>query len=550
MVIKLIGRILVFVGLLFVFSYSALYINPDFKKEYVAGIIPKLEKLKSVKVKKIVIIGGSNACFGIDTYLMETQLGMPVVNMSLHGGLPLKYIIEQVKYHLNKGDILILAKEYEGLKDQYWNKMNGIELPKVATYDMSQFYVLFSDRILLESTVIGILKTIQNYIVKFPIKGRNEIVSVYDARVFQGDNLKSEFLNGEYKVKIDEHPLHKAYRNSLVSVELKKYKEYFKQKGIEFYLTPPVIIEGFYKDEEILPFWNQLSLSSGVPLLSKDKRYTYAREYFLNSHYHTNKKGREIRTKSLIEDIQKKHLKLANRNVRHNILVTPNEMFKENNLDLLNDILNFKVLKKDRNGLLIKQHGSLDHNYFRMRFEGKNYKGYNFYLLLECSPTVIENIKFRGFGILEEFDTIIPLGDQQYKLWKKVNNVQYIDNNSYLGISFPENNNLIDKSFLIKEVGVYNDFGEFDYLTDSYVLSSLEGKSLYFKVISDSLKSDLIDINERGDKIEIITNRLYTIDKMDNKIQIVDFYSGNKIFETADKISIYGASKSIIEITE
>lgn len=303
MMVKLIFRILIFTGIILLLSFSALHINPNYKKEYVAGIIPKLKKLKATKTKKIVIIGGSNATFGIDTDLMEQQLSIPVVNMSLHGGLPLKYIMEQVKFHMNKGDILILSKEYEGLKDQYWNTMRGIELPKVAIYDLSQIYVLFSDRKLFESTIPGIFRTIEHYITRYPIEARKELNSVYDSRAFQGDNLMSELMVGSYEKEIESHPLHTPHKKSLVSIELNKYKEYFDSKGISFYLTPPVIVKGFYEDENITPFWKLFSESTGIPMLNNEKKYTYDKEYFFNSHYHTNHKGRKIRTESLIDDI-------------------------------------------------------------------------------------------------------------------------------------------------------------------------------------------------------------------------------------------------------
>jgi len=76
MILKFVFRVLIFLIILLFLSFSALHINPNYKREYVAAIIPKLEKLKTVKEKKIVIIGGSNATFGIDTNLMEHLLNI------------------------------------------------------------------------------------------------------------------------------------------------------------------------------------------------------------------------------------------------------------------------------------------------------------------------------------------------------------------------------------------------------------------------------------------------------------------------------------------
>jgi len=285
-------------------SFSALFLNPNYKNEYIGGVAFKLEKLKNTEGKKIVIIGGSNGNFGIDSRLMRKKLGVPVVNMALHGGLPFKYIIEQVKEYLNEGDVLILTKEYGGLKNQYWNKMNGIELPKIVTYDPSQIKALFSDKVLFQSTITGIFKTINFNIKRFPTWKKKSPGSVYSLEAFDEDNLKSEMLMGIYKKETSKHNLPKITKDIKFGKNLQLYSKEFDKKGIGFFITPPVIIDGYYDEKNILPFWESFSSISGIELLNAKKTYVYHRRYFFNSHYHTNAEGREIRTKSLVEDIK------------------------------------------------------------------------------------------------------------------------------------------------------------------------------------------------------------------------------------------------------
>ncbi len=306
MAVKLLLRTSILVMLIIAISHLALFLNPDHKVEYIAGVAPKLKKLKTTQGKKIVVIGGSNGSFGIDSRLMEKELGVPVVNMALHGGLPLKYVLEQVKGYLNKGDILILTKEYGGLRNQYWNRMNGIELPKIITYDFSQVKILLSDKALLKSTLSGLFKTIKFNIKRFPFKRRKDLNSVYSLNAFRKDNLKSEYLIGSFEKKVNKHQLHTFSHKSSLIKNLKAYAQFFNEKGIEFYITPPVIIEGYYDKNDILPFWHVISKFTEIPLLNESKTYIYPRKYFFNSHYHTNAVGRNIRTTSLISDIKSK----------------------------------------------------------------------------------------------------------------------------------------------------------------------------------------------------------------------------------------------------
>ncbi len=304
MALKLFIRTTILVILTITISYLALFLNPDHKVEYIAGVALKLEKLRTTQGKKIVIIGGSNGSFGIDSRLMEKELGVPVVNMALHGGLPLKYILEQVKGYLNKGDLLIMTKEYGGLRNQYWNKMNGIELPKIITYDFSQAKILLSDEVLLKSTLSGLFKTINYNIKRFPFKVRKNKKSAYSLKAFHEDNLKSEYLTGKYEKEVAIHKLPKLTKKSSLLKNLRTYGQDFNKKGIEFYISPPVIIEGYYNAEDILHFWQFFSDVTEIPILGGKKTYVYPRKHFFNSHYHTNDGGREVRTISLIHDIK------------------------------------------------------------------------------------------------------------------------------------------------------------------------------------------------------------------------------------------------------
>ncbi len=552
MVLKLLIRIVILAGAILLICYSALYLNPDYKKEYVAGIIPKLNKLKDVEIKKIVIIGGSNASFGIDTELMERRLGVPVVNMALHGGIPVKYLLEQVKPYMNKGDVLVFSKEYEGLRDRDWNTLNGTEISKVATYDPSQVRVLLSDRTMFETTVSNVFKTIKKYIDLHPIEGRKEITSVYDARAFKKDNLRPEFIDGNYKLEVKQHELKKLEENSVVLKGLKEYKNYFDRKEVQFYLTPPVIIKGYFEEDKILPFWYFFSERTGIPMLNNNKKYSLEKKYFFNSHYHPNYNGRKIRTESLIEDLVAKGVVAEGpRIVDKKIVVGQKEMLSKANLESFTEPHNFEIIKREQSQIHVKQSGNLDHNYFRIRFENIDYTGYHFYLHLECDRNVIENIKFRGTGKLVDFDTIIDLGNNNYGLWKRANKVLYKNNNSYMGISFPNTQELLDKELIVKEVGVFENVGKDDLIVDRFLLPNTDGKTLFFEVLSESNNIGLTEIIESTDNtksVDLETNKLYRIHIFKDKALFEDFYSGKTIFETKNKVVFKSLPNTVLRI--
>ena len=72
-----------------------------------AVVIDKSRRLQQLPSPKIVLVGGSNVCYGVDAKLLQDSLRMPVVDMSINGGVGMSFYYEQVKPFINKGDIVI-----------------------------------------------------------------------------------------------------------------------------------------------------------------------------------------------------------------------------------------------------------------------------------------------------------------------------------------------------------------------------------------------------------------------------------------------------------
>src|SRR5918911_1472998 len=83
---------------------------------YQASLL-KAELLANVPSPRIIIFGGSNIAFGIDSELMEQKLGMPVINDGLHVALGVAPL-EEVKKYIRPGDIIIISLEYYNFTDE------------------------------------------------------------------------------------------------------------------------------------------------------------------------------------------------------------------------------------------------------------------------------------------------------------------------------------------------------------------------------------------------------------------------------------------------
>ncbi len=77
----------------------------------------KHEALETTAPPRIILVGGSNVAFGIDSEKMENELHLSVVNTGLHAGIGLPYMLNDVKPYLKEGDTIIIIPEYSQFFD-------------------------------------------------------------------------------------------------------------------------------------------------------------------------------------------------------------------------------------------------------------------------------------------------------------------------------------------------------------------------------------------------------------------------------------------------
>jgi len=81
--------------------------------QYLAAQLDKIALLRQTPSPRLVLVGGSNLAFGIDSSRLRQALGVPVVNMGMHAGLGLKYMLDCIRPLLRKDDWVVIVPEYE-----------------------------------------------------------------------------------------------------------------------------------------------------------------------------------------------------------------------------------------------------------------------------------------------------------------------------------------------------------------------------------------------------------------------------------------------------
>ena len=86
-------------------------IPPD-NDAYLMAYKMKSALLDTVPSPRVILVGGSNVCFGVDSRRLSDSLGMPVVDCGLTVQIGLKYMLDDAQAHTRPGDVVVILAEF------------------------------------------------------------------------------------------------------------------------------------------------------------------------------------------------------------------------------------------------------------------------------------------------------------------------------------------------------------------------------------------------------------------------------------------------------
>lgn len=69
--------------------------------------------VKTFPSRRLIIIGGSNASFNVNSKLVGSSLGANGVNMGLIAQIGLAYMLKEVEPYIRQGDLVVIVPEYQ-----------------------------------------------------------------------------------------------------------------------------------------------------------------------------------------------------------------------------------------------------------------------------------------------------------------------------------------------------------------------------------------------------------------------------------------------------
>ena len=271
------------------------------------------KKSKIAKVgKKLLVVAGSNALFGIDSKMLSKELNMPVVNFGVNAGVLLPYTLYKAKEVIGAGDVVLLPLEYP------MYSYDGVPNEQMIDYIFSRDFDAFFSLSLKEQFYMVWNITFKRLYEGYMALGGKSVESgLYGAHNIDnnGDQIHTDL---KYKSKAMQKELDKLkanhygaefHQDSLSWSYLKDFVSWCERRDVEVIFIPSTLMyfDEYKNDKKERWFYENIAnvvRKKGFTYVGEPYNYMYDKSYYLNTDFHLVKEGREMRTKQIILDVK------------------------------------------------------------------------------------------------------------------------------------------------------------------------------------------------------------------------------------------------------
>lgn len=266
------------------------------KNAYVLARLDKHEILKNNPSPKVVFVGGSNLAFGIDCSQIKDSVGLNCVNMGLHAGQGLRFILDDIDPYIKEmnkddGNIIVLMPEFAHF---FGNTSDGgsTTLGEVIITDPHSLSLMDGDQKMLAFK--GVPKLLTGCIMENIILPHRGSGFTYSRNNFDEDGDEISHLKMEYDDARTPIPPH-----IIINGELnKEFCLYFQnivsqwREHATVVIFPETIYTGYLEDNEeklnsLVEEFNHLQ----IPYYTNLDKFSYSYDIIFKAPDHITGKG-------------------------------------------------------------------------------------------------------------------------------------------------------------------------------------------------------------------------------------------------------------------
>lgn len=295
--------LLVFGGVEVLFRLDPLK-QQNIEGAYLASLIDKHQRLQGLPSPRLLLQGGSSMAYGTDSHLLEDSLLLPVQNMATQIVLGTRFMLNELRPSLRRGDVLVLGFEY------HITSFGDTEQKLMA----AEYYPPARHFVDYQSFKQSITAPVQyrflrlRYLMGALMSGRaatpsvSDTVSVFFRKGFseRGDLLSH--LNNPALRPLQHSTLPADTDWSGIVQDLRVFCAEAHQRGVRvLYAYPPYARTAYAQNQATL--WRLHEALHQVPhltVLGAPADFVYDDSLFFDSVYHLNAPGRRLRSVQLV----------------------------------------------------------------------------------------------------------------------------------------------------------------------------------------------------------------------------------------------------------
>ena len=270
-----------------------------------ATIADKMHLLDSVPSPRLIMMSGSSMAFGVDSDLLSRELEIPVANASLHFKLGSRFMMNQLKSSVRKGDIVLITLEYEvKSKGSCEEKLMAVDFYPPAKNWIH--FTSFSEKI--GAFAVHRLTDFKLLMGETWSGTRSKSISIDDTTsVFfrkcfgKNGDLLGHLNNPQLKFYVPEISNEVEFSEQIK--DLNDFGVYAKQKGGKVFFTFPSYVEsGFERNMSVIKkIEQQYRNNLNFPILGSPENSVMDERFFYDNPFHLNAQGRKIFSSRLIQ---------------------------------------------------------------------------------------------------------------------------------------------------------------------------------------------------------------------------------------------------------
>jgi hypothetical protein len=295
--------LLMFIGVLMPASRTA-------RESFLFSKIDKDALMKNTPSPRIILVGGSNTSFSINSQMLKDSLHFNPVNTGISGALGLFYMLDHSVDNIRPGDVVIVCPEYSQF---YGNAAYGEDYLIRIIMDISPSEMLMLRGKQL-STQLSFLPryAFSKFKVTQYLPHEEDLLTkiVYKRVAFNqyGDVFKHWTME---KVAVQPYASIGERFNDQVIEKLLEYKRQVEKKRAVLFVTFPAFqSESFRNQHGAISRIEHSLKEKGFRLLGDPKRYRMPNDLIFDTPYHLTKDGVSIRTQLLIDDLKRSNISI------------------------------------------------------------------------------------------------------------------------------------------------------------------------------------------------------------------------------------------------